>query len=81
MSKKTTAVIKARRKVLPTAGVPAGAPARPVEPDEVETATTRLTNPHATGVVQTPVLKSHVAAAQKRAALRKKAAQKRRSSK
>jgi hypothetical protein len=81
MSKKTTAVIKARRKVLPTASAPALAPALPVEPDEAETATAKLTNPHATGADRTPKLKAHLSAAQQRAALKKKQAQTRRSSK
>ena len=81
MSKTTTAVIKARRKVLPTASAPAGAPALPVEPDEAETAAVRNSNPHATGADRVPVLKAHLSAAQQRAALKKKQAQTRRSSK
>lgn len=66
MSKKTTAVIKARRKVLPTASAPALAPARPVEPDEAETQSTRATDPHRTGADRTAVLRARVAAARQR---------------
>lgn len=84
MSKKTTAVIKARRKTPPSAGVPAAAPLRPpltALQDEAETAAARANNPHATGADRLPKLKAHLSAAQQRAALKKKAAQKRRSSK
>jgi hypothetical protein len=81
MSKKTLAVIKARRKTPPPVGVPAAAPARPLDSDETETKAAKLTNPHAVGADRLPKLKAHLSAAQQRAALKKNAAQKRRSSK
>ena len=81
MSKKTLAVIKARRKTPPPAGAPAAAPVRPLDPDEAETKAAKLTDPHRVGADRLPKLKAHLSAAQQRAALKKKAAQKRRSSK
>jgi hypothetical protein len=82
MAKRKTAAGVARVSAAPTpAGAPALAPARPVEPDEAETAAVRNSSPHATGAGRTPKLKAHLSAAQQRAALKKKQAQKRRSSK
>jgi hypothetical protein len=79
---KTRAQIAARRKTPPSAGVPAGAPMLPVEPDEAETARIKTTDPHRVGVELTHTkLKADVVVARAKEAARKKAAQKRRSSK
>lgn len=71
MSKKTTAVIKARRNVLPTASAPALAPALPVKPDEAETAAVRASDPHRTGADRVTKLRADVSAAQQRLAHKK----------
>jgi hypothetical protein len=71
MSKKTTAVIKARRNVLPTAGAPALAPARPLDPDEAETAAVRASDPHRTGADRTARIKADGAATRERLAHKK----------
>ena len=64
---------------LPPPGVPAGAPVRPLDPDEAETKAAKLTDPHRVGADRLPKLKAHLSAAQQRAVARKAAAQKRRS--
>jgi hypothetical protein len=68
---KTRAQIAARRKTPPTAGVPVGAPMRPVEPDEAETASVRNSDPHRTGADRVTKLRADVSAAQQRLAHKK----------
>ena len=56
----------------PASGVPVAAPMRPAEPDEVETARIKKTDPHRVGVDHTHTkLKADVAAAQQRLAHKK----------
>jgi hypothetical protein len=82
--RKTSGGIQHTSTAPPTSGVPTEAPLRPAltaGSEEAETVAARATNPHATGADRVPLLKAHLSAAQQRAALRKKLAQKRRSSK
>jgi hypothetical protein len=57
----------------PPVGVPAEAPARPLDADEADTKAVKLTNPHAVGADRTARIKAHLAAVQAKEAARKAA--------